>query len=363
MRATRILSNLHTISRIDKVQTSLDELCEEREDGLTRAPDGYRPRQSQNSLSHGGPLLDTRISQPRECHPYEVHQPLFSFGGSFAFEEMARSLGQAQRNSIAYPLTTAMLAPLSQSTGLSPRQTIMRAGLRFDARPRRPSDLIPSALLVPSSARSDDGGGLSESYYHQKFSSRPKNISAQTSPSLSHALPLRLRQQLRDHQLDDDEGESRSLMGESPALGSEISFGSETFSLHPFPSDCRKPPSTTYPSISSAGEWVQQRPVTAEHQASASMRAGNFEPHAFAGGLLPPGVNASGQRALKSSFNRSLSLPRPVSGPFERSNREHTTRHSEPSSPGAAKRCFEGLSQDDNRAAQFQQQHADHPFE
>ncbi|WFD36924.1 RNA uridylyltransferase [Malassezia cuniculi] len=94
MRASRLLSN-----RSVRGPALIDELCAEREDGLTRAPDppGKRGRA-----------------------PWPVPKPSRAQGGvagSFAFEEMAKSLANA--TGVPQP-PTAMLAPLSQSRSVPP---------------------------------------------------------------------------------------------------------------------------------------------------------------------------------------------------------------------------------------------------
>lgn len=333
MRASRILSNHHNIVRADRVQASLDELCEEREDGLTRAPEGYRPRQQHGGFNNFGYSVDPRTLHPRGRHHYEGLMSS-GFGGSFAFEEMARSLGQAQRNPIAYPPTTAMLAPLSQSTGLSPRQTVMRAGLRFDARTRQPAGSSPSTL-VPSSARSDDGGGSADSFHHQVVSRTTTNASARTSPSLSYTLPHRHHHE-QDQQHDDEE-DAKSVMGDSFALGSEISFGSERFQLHPHPESCTSS-SPSSSSVISASARAQL--LALEQQASyRAESSGHGNANAIEDSLLPPGADGPGQRTSRSfsdGVNRSMSLPRPIIDPAEAHRRASIPLRSEPPSPKAA---------------------------
>jgi terminal uridylyltransferase len=290
MRASRILT-----TRSERVSSVLAELCEEREDGLTRAPDTpyYQrhrssfasPSSAYNSASSAG--FDPRYLQDL-ARRYDLSNNTASgFGGSFAFEEMARGLGQAQKSSnvMAYPPTTAMLAPLSQNTGLSPRQHLMRAGLRYDT-PRRgqsgaPASMHPASInMIGSSTRSEDGNSNYEKKKTKKGGAS-SNVSAQTSPNIDNSAPTFVSATSNGYGV-----------GEALAFGSEISFGSQRFQLHP--------QSTIAASRPSASRAVEEDP-----------RA----PRSFSEGL-----------------NRSLSLPRPgVEGKEKR--RSSTPLLSEPTSP------------------------------
>lgn len=251
MRASRILT-----TRMDRVSAALAELCEEREDGLTRAPESsYGHRHRPMNTAHHQMYLPGGGFNPQYLRDltrrFDANPSLNGLGGSFAFEEMARGLGQVQRGSaVAFPPTTAMLAPLSQNPGLSPHQNLMRAGLRYDATYRGgPSSANTPSQRMPSSARSEDGGSTSNK---RKRNKRPGlvamndrlanaveaadaingsntdsgNISAQTSPMLDNGVS-------QDLLNPESALQGAYGIGEAFAYGSEISFGSQRFQLHP----------------------------------------------------------------------------------------------------------------------------------
>ena len=293
MRASRILT-----TRTERVSHALAELCEEREDGLTRAPDSaYYQRQRASfaapaalAMGSAGYGFDSRYLRDLTRRYDLSNSSTSGFGGSFAFEEMARGLGQAQKSSnvVAYPPTTAMLAPLSQNTGLSPRQHLMRAGLRYDT-PRRGQTGGPmnggtassGGNHVGSSARSEDGSSNYEKTKTKK-SRASSNVSARTSPNLHNALPHGFL-----HPNSAIQGGYG--VGEALAYGSEISFGSQRFQLHP------------QPSMRNTG-----RGERADEQRTP--------------------------RSLSDGLNRSLSLPRPGMEKGEK-RRSSTPLLSEPASP------------------------------
>ncbi|CAO1632277.1 unnamed protein product [Sympodiomycopsis kandeliae] len=274
MRATRILQNRH-----QRVTTVLTELCEEREDFVARAPDTPPLRNkyansamysqlSAEGRSHDGPRRSSNLTPS-------------GFGGSFAFEEMARGLGR-QRGQMAYP-TTAMLAPLSQNGGLSPRPR--HSGLRGTRDLSTPGRVNNrSSATVPSSARSDDGNG-SPVYDNN---ARAVHASARTSPTFAPAVP---------HDLPESND-----VGEAWAFGSEISFGSERFRLHPHPSKGRSMQQST------GGQALDVGEGEATFGSSASVADETKESN------VP---NHRSSRAFSDGINRSKSLPRRVetSGP------------------------------------------------
>lgn len=219
MRAVRILLNKSV-----RVSTALAELCEEREDIITRAPD-TPVRTPRYPPTFGG---DNRSYRDVHDVPrrYDGHNAR-GLAGSFAFEEMARGLGardlgQVQRN---LP-SAAMLAPLSQNNGLSPRPSTRgraRAGKTGGYQGGRAASHHPHEALM-SSTRSESGEATNVSAFETTHStSQPSNgitaSSARSSPSFSPAVPRGL-------------GGSNGV-GEAFAFGSEISFGSESFRLHP----------------------------------------------------------------------------------------------------------------------------------
>ncbi|SPO24231.1 related to caffeine-induced death protein 1 Cid1 [Ustilago trichophora] len=208
MRASRILAN----TRGQKISVLIAELCEEREDSLSRAPDGPGSMQRYPYSSHlgvgvaGGTSFygagangarhyrDTYGTNRR----YDANN-ISGYGGSFAFEQMARGLSQG----VAYPPTAAMLAPLSRTHGLSPKPQPPR----FAAANAQNADAGPPF----SSAQSDSGG-----YAPLDFTTRASigHASARTSPSFKHAVPSGF-------------GSSTNGLGaqEAFAYGAEISFG------------------------------------------------------------------------------------------------------------------------------------------
>jgi terminal uridylyltransferase len=182
MRAARILT-----SKADHVARALAELCEEREDGLSRAPDFPSRSRGGSVPGHSG-AADARLMRDlyyRET-PRRYDAPGASmFGGSFAFEEMARGLGQAQggqRVAMARP-TAAMLAPLSQNNGLSPRVgRAARVASRFEPPGRSSRSAQPQAGF---SARSEDGSGANGYDAHLRAS--PQGLRPHELPGTSTA--------------------------------------------------------------------------------------------------------------------------------------------------------------------------------
>lgn len=291
MRASRILT-----SRSDRGSHVIDELCEEREDGLTRAPDAPYHHHRQRA-SFAAPSTAYNQAHPASydarylrdvARRFDLNSNTTNgFGGSFAFEEMARGLGQAQKsnNVMAYPPTTAMLAPLSQNTGLSPRQSLMRAGLRYDT-PRRGQSGSPMNVnfgnLVGSSTRSEDGSTNYEKKKSEKGSAG-STVSAQTSPNLDNAIPT-FSSAVRD-----------GALGDALRYGSEISFGSQRFQLHP--------------------------QTSSSSSSSQSIKASRTKED-----------TSRTQRSFSDGLNRSLSLPR-SSAETNEMRRSSTPLLSEPSSP------------------------------
>ncbi|SOV07814.1 related to caffeine-induced death protein 1 Cid1 [Ustilago sp. UG-2017a] len=206
MRASRILTN----TRGQKVSALIAELTDEREDSLSRAPDGpgtmqrnpYHPHlgvggaggtsfygSGSNGTRH---YRDTYGTNRR----YDVSN-ISGYGGSFAFEQMARGLSQG----VAYPPTAAMLAPLSRTHGLSPKPQAPR----FASANTHGGD----GGTPFSSAQSDSGGYAPLDFTRASIG----HASARTSPSFKHAVPSGFS--------------SANGMGaqEAFAYGAEISFG------------------------------------------------------------------------------------------------------------------------------------------
>ncbi|MCO5585139.1 hypothetical protein L7F22_039071 [Adiantum nelumboides] len=191
MRAYRILT-----TRVDRVSVALAELCEEREDGLTRAPDPsqyYRQRPTfLPPVMNPALYLPSGGFDPRYLRDvtrrFEAGSLLNGYGGSFAFEEMARGLAQVQHggSAVAYPPTAAMLAPLSQNVGLSPRQHVMRAGLRYDTPKKGQSSAVPITQNKENVAGSSNQASL-----NSKQSRRGSESS--TTESDSHRLSSRVK--------------------------------------------------------------------------------------------------------------------------------------------------------------------------
>lgn len=265
MRASRILVN-----KQQRVSAALAEMCEEREDGLTRAPDiPSRARYAPPPSAYNA--IDTRIMRDYydTSRRYEAAHAGGS-AGSFAFEEMARGLGGLGQHNLP---TAAMLAPLSQNNGLSPRAANMRVALGFPSTRRFSPGNAPAMTSTQSESGSSSGG-----YDHPRNASIA--ASARTSPSFKHALPNGMQS-----------SNGPTLLGEAFAFGSEISFGSERFRLHP---------------------------------------------HSGGGlGLAPPRTDIPGARISRSfsdGLNRSKSLPRPIVVD-DQHRRSSTPLRSEPPSP------------------------------
>ena len=203
MRASRILIN----TRGQKISTLIADLCEEREDSLSRAPDGpgsmqRYPYNSHLGLGAGGGtnFYGTGANGGRHHRDgynrrYDTNN-ISGYGGSFAFEQMARGLSQG----VAYPPTAAMLAPISRTHGLSPKPQPPQ----FAATNAKSADAGPPF----SSAQSDSGGYAPVDYTRASIG----HASARTSPSFKHAVPS---------------GFSSNGPGaqEAFAYGAEISFG------------------------------------------------------------------------------------------------------------------------------------------
>ena len=187
MRASRILLS----PKSTRVSALIAELCEERDDSLTRAPDSHSPRTKAYGARSAG--LDSRGYRDvyANSRRYDTPPSYSGFGGSFAFEQMARGLGQG----VAYPPTTAMLAPLSRNHGLSPK-----------AQPSRFTAQQEGGLI--SSALSESGTASSFDYPRGSIG----HASARTSPSFKHAVPNGI-------------GPGGPGAQEAFAYGAEISFG------------------------------------------------------------------------------------------------------------------------------------------
>ncbi|GAC92856.1 hypothetical protein PHSY_000413 [Pseudozyma hubeiensis SY62] len=211
MRASRILTN----TRGQKISVLIAELCEEREDSLSRAPDGPSPM---NRYAYN-PHLGMAAGNATSFHgtgatggrhyrdTYGAHRRYDAssssgYGGSFAFEQMARGLGQG----VAYPPTAAMLAPLSRTHGLNPKPQPPR----FAAAAQ--SHNTAEAAGSFSSAQSDSGGYAPIDFTRASIG----HASARTSPSFKHAVPAGYHPS------------SGAGAQEAFAYGAEISFGAPT---------------------------------------------------------------------------------------------------------------------------------------
>ncbi|TKY88569.1 hypothetical protein EX895_002558 [Sporisorium graminicola] len=206
MRASRILAN----TRGQKISVLIAELCEEREDSLSRAPDAPASMQRYPYNSYlgmgaaGGPSYyasgATGARHYRDTYGtnrrYDANS-ISGFGGSFAFEQMARGLSQG----VAYPPTAAMLAPLSRTHGLSPKPQPPR----FAASNAHGAE----AGALFSSAQSDSGGYAPLDFTRASIG----HASARTSPSFKHAVPAGF------HSTNGPGAQ------EAFAYGAEISFG------------------------------------------------------------------------------------------------------------------------------------------
>lgn len=369
IRANRILQNRHN----QRVSAQLAELCEEREDIVARAPDTPPARYHKFVPGmYGGPTV------VRDVYGGYHHQPRrgtanvqpSGFGGSFAFEEMARGLGR-QRGQMAYP-TAAMLAPLSQNGGLSPKVTPrglkdpsgrnvflgngssagnVPGALINSASPLGTSTTPRHASTVPSSARSDDGESSASSSTaaaeddptvgaagtrrsrvesqpsqqlgpHDRRSHQRKrmvNSSARTSPTYAPAVP----------HMGSRGGDDDGVLGEAWAFGSEIVFGSEKFRVHPQPASSRRstqtfngerltPRKTSAATVDGTQQRQQQQQQQQHQQAGTSGRDGSHDgvtnarsqlDASEAAAAAPPSTNRA-SRSLSDGVNRSKSLPR-----------------------------------------------------
>lgn len=224
MRAYRILT-----TRIDRVSFALAELCEEREDGLTRAPDPsqyYRQRPPfLPTVMNPALYLPSGGFDPRYLRDvtrrFEAGSLLNGYGGSFAFEEMARGLAQVQHggSAVAYPPTAAMLAPLSQNVGLSPRQNVMRAGLRYDV-PRKGQSSNVSGMQ-----NKENIAGNSNQATKSPKQTRRDSESSTTEPT-SHSLSS------KDKKITNKLGSSESARKASNSSNQEVDEQNS-----PFPKD------------------------------------------------------------------------------------------------------------------------------
>ncbi|KAJ1025870.1 hypothetical protein NDA16_002496 [Ustilago loliicola] len=211
MRASRILTN----TRGQKISVLIAELCEEREDSLSRAPDGpgsmqrypYQPHlgvgiAGGTSFYGSGSNGNRHYRDTYGTNRRYDNANISGYGGSFAFEQMARGLSQG----VAYPPTAAMLAPLSRTHGLSPKPQAPR----FAAGNTHGADAGPPF----SSAQSDSGGYAPLDFTRASIG----HASARTSPSFKHAVPSGFP--------------SANGMGaqEAFAYGAEISFGAPAVS-------------------------------------------------------------------------------------------------------------------------------------
>lgn len=209
IRASRLLTN----TRGQKISVLIAELCEEREDSLSRAPDGPTPLQHYAYNSHlamapgnganfygAGPAGGRHYRDTYGTHRRYDASSISGYGGSFAFEQMARGLGQG----VAYPPTAAMLAPLSRTHGLSPKPQPPRFAAAAAANMHNAAEAGASF----SSAQSDSGGYAPLDFTRASIG----HASARTSPSFKHAVPA---------------GFSSNGAGaqEAFAYGAEISFG------------------------------------------------------------------------------------------------------------------------------------------
>lgn len=343
MRATRVLQN-----RNQRVSAQLAELCEEREDIVARAPDTPPARNKYvSNASSLHPYADARTM--RELY-YENNlrrssntQPS-GFGGSFAFEEMARGLGR-QRGQLAYP-SAAMLAPLSHNGGLSPRvtpKTLRELGARTGqhgspsgSMSQSGTSMLPTSSInagprhmqnVGSSARSEDGGvSLAVSHTvaavddgmpinNTSGKRRMVHASARTSPTFAPAVP---------HGVDDSHA-----VGEAWAFGSEIVFGSERFRLHPHPSrqsslsqhrdvQRRRASDRDQPSTTARAVSVDEQPPNVGREASDERNEAKFKAVQGKDASLVATVTGREQskghnrasRSFSDGVNRSKSLPR-----------------------------------------------------
>ncbi|WFC94267.1 RNA uridylyltransferase [Malassezia brasiliensis] len=120
MRAGRLLSN-----RSARARALLDELCEEREDSLTRAPDFPSSRRH-----HETP------TGPREP---------FGASGAVSFDDSNKHLGAAAMQGVTYPPNPAMFAPSTSAPG-------MLRGAAPERAPRAepgPAALMPFGMMMP----------------------------------------------------------------------------------------------------------------------------------------------------------------------------------------------------------------------
>lgn len=211
MRASRILTN----TRGQKISVLIAELCEEREDSLSRAPDGpgSMQRYPYNSylgmgVAGGTSFYASGANGARHYRDtygtnrrYDANT-ISGYGGSFAFEQMARGLSQG----VAYPPTAAMLAPLSRTHGLNPKPQPPR----FAAANAHGAEAGASF----SSAQSDSGGYAPLDFTRASIG----HASARTSPSFKHAVPAGF------HSTNGPGAQ------EAFAYGAEISFGAPSVS-------------------------------------------------------------------------------------------------------------------------------------
>ncbi|PWN21173.1 hypothetical protein BCV69DRAFT_282664 [Microstroma glucosiphilum] len=290
IRATRILQN-----RNQRVSAQLAELCEEREDFVARAPDTPPLRHRyQSANAPFNPHHHTYDSHSQQRRGNTVGSS--GVGGSFAFEEMARGLGR-QRGQMAYP-TTAMLAPLSQSGGLSPLPHTSGLRVMRDASTPASRSTPRAGASVPPSTRSDDGNASGPPY---EEGSRVAHASARTSPTFASAVPAG--------------GQGNNALGEAWAFGSEIVFGSEKFRLHPHPRLASVAGGSTAAQNGSARSDTSANPQSATMTATGSSSSQPpYHVDLPATSLAAAAAATVGNRATRSfsdGQNRSQSLGRP----------------------------------------------------
>ena len=129
MRAGRLLSN-----RSARATALLDELCEEREDGLSRAPD-FPSSRRHHDTSTGSRSL------PR-------HAPREPFGASGAvpLDDFSKHYGAAAMQGVTYPPNPAMFAPPTTPAPGLPRGTTPERAPRTEL---GPAALMPFGMMVP----------------------------------------------------------------------------------------------------------------------------------------------------------------------------------------------------------------------
>ncbi|KAF6766887.1 Nucleotidyl transferase domain protein [Kalmanozyma brasiliensis GHG001] len=270
MRASRFLTN----TRGQKISTLIAELCEEREDSLSRAPDGPGSMQRNPYHSYMGMGVPNGTSfytaSANGGRPYRDSNRRYDgnsisgYGGSFAFEQMARGLGQG----VAYPPTAAMLAPLSRTHGLSPKPQHSRyAGAS--------SHSTDAGTASFSSAQSDSGG-----YAPLDSAGRASigHASARTSPSFKHAVPNGYH--------------SSNGLGaqEAFAYGAEISFGAPSVAStrDDMGSTPRGKTSRSFSETLNRSKSLPRAPALANGHQRRAQGGASLMPHSQAGAIPTP---------------------------------------------------------------------------